>query len=168
VLEQLLQLFLVQGLELLEDPSAVVEPLAYRSVQGTRDVQQCPLAAVVDGQIKGMVQLSFLAAASRFAARACTVDQATAQKGLLRDPLGELGTCVAFVGRALAAVVHGASTAVLTMYYTLRTGRANSPADECEFAPQRPNHTKTILDRQLSIDPSESCGIAGPAPDNWR
>jgi hypothetical protein len=78
VLEQLLQLLLVQRLELLVDPSAVGEPLAYRLVQGTGEVQQRPLAAVVDGEIKRMVQVAFLAAARRFAAGACPLDQAAA------------------------------------------------------------------------------------------
>jgi hypothetical protein len=115
ILEQLLQLLLVQGLELLVDPSAVIEPLAYGILQSTGDIQQRPLPAVVDGQIKRMVQVAFLAAARRLATRACPVDQAATQEGYFGDPLGELGTCVAFLGRALAAVVHGASSAVLTM-----------------------------------------------------
>jgi len=63
-------LLLVQRLELLVDLSAVVEPVAHRSVQGTGDVQQRSLAAMVNGEIKRMVQLAFLAAASRFAAGA--------------------------------------------------------------------------------------------------
>jgi hypothetical protein len=74
VLEQLLQLVLVQRLELLVDPSAVGEPLAHGSVQGTGDIQQRPLAAMVDGQIQRVVQVAFLAAAHRFAARAGPVD----------------------------------------------------------------------------------------------
>jgi hypothetical protein len=151
VLEQLLQLLLVQRLELLVDPSAVGEPPAHRRMQGTGDIQQRPLAAMVDGQIQRVVQVALLAAAGRFAAGAGSVDQAAAHKGLLGNPLGELGTCVAFWARALAAVVHGISSTVLTMYYTLRAGRADKPPDECEFAPQKANHAKTIRNRQLPI-----------------
>jgi hypothetical protein len=161
VLEQLLQLLLVQRLELLVDPSAVGEPLAHRLVQSAGDIQQRPLAAMVDSQIQRTVQVAFLAAARRFAAGAGPLDQAAAHKRLLRNPLGELGTCVAFWRRALAAVVHDVSRAVLTMYYTLRTGRADKPLDECEFAPQRANHAKTIGNQQLSTTCVGSCGIAG-------
>jgi hypothetical protein len=149
VLEQLLQLLLVQRLELVVDPSAVGEPLAHRILQGTGDIQQCPLAAMVDGQIKRMVQVALLAAARRFAAGTSPVDQAAAHKGLLGNPLGELGTCVAFWGRALAAVVHGVSVVVLTIYYTLRAGRADKSPDECEFASSTAKHAKTIGNQQL-------------------
>ena len=82
-----------------------------------------PLAAMVDGQIERVVQVAFLTAARRFAAGAGPLDQAAAHERLLGNPLGELGTCVAFLGGTLAAVVHGVSSAALTMYYTLRIGR---------------------------------------------
>jgi hypothetical protein len=149
VLEQLLQLLLVQRLELLVDPSAVGEPLAYRLVQGAGDIQQRPLAAMVDGQIERMVQVTLLAAAPRFAAGAGPLDQAAAHKRLLGNPLRELGTCVPFLGRTLAAVVHRISRAVLTIHYTLRIECAKRLGDECEFAPQSAKHAKTIMDRQL-------------------
>jgi len=75
VLEQLLQLLLVQRRQLLVNASAVGQPLANRLVQGAGEIEQRPLAAVVDRQIEGMMQLAFLAAARRFPARAGPIDQ---------------------------------------------------------------------------------------------
>ena len=82
--------------------------------QGAGDVQQSPSAAVADSQIQGAVQLAALAAAGGFAAGAGAFDQGAAQEGLLGDQLGESGTGVAFGGRALRALAHGVSSAVLT------------------------------------------------------
>jgi hypothetical protein len=113
-LEQLVQLKLVQRLELLGEASAVEYPLAHGLFQGPGDVQQSALAVVADGQIQGTVQLALLAAAGGFAAGACALDQGAAQKRLLGDQLGESRTGVAFWGRALRALAHDVSSAVLT------------------------------------------------------
>jgi hypothetical protein len=110
VLEPLLQLLLVERLQLLVDLSAVVKPLAYRVVQSPGDIQQGPLAAVVDRQIQGRMQLTPLAATGGFAAGARPLDEGTAQEGLLGDQLGKLGTGVAFWGRALGSLAHGVSS----------------------------------------------------------
>jgi len=123
VLQQLLQLLLVQRRELLVDPSAVGQPLADRLVQGAGEVEQRPLAAVVDCQIQGMVQLAFLAAASRFAAGAGPIDQRAPQERLLGEQLGELGACVAFWGRSVGAVCYGASGVLLTTLLYAQKGR---------------------------------------------
>jgi hypothetical protein len=113
-LEQLFELLLVEGLELLGEAAAVLHPLAHGLFQGARDVEQSPLTAVPDGQIQGVVQVALLAATGGFAAGAGALDQGAAQERLLGDQLGESGTCVAIWGGALRAMAHGVSSAVLT------------------------------------------------------
>jgi hypothetical protein len=109
-LEQLLELLLVQRCELLEEASAIVQPLPHGLFQSPRDVQQGPLPVVPDGQIQGPVQVALLAATGGFAAGASPLDEGTAQERLLGDQLGESGTGVAFWGRALRSLAHGVSS----------------------------------------------------------
>jgi hypothetical protein len=151
-LQELLELELVEVLELLGQTAAVLHPLAHRLLQGAGDVQQSSAAVEPGSQIQRTVQLAVLAAASRFAAGARTLDQGTAQEGLLRKQLDESGTGVAFRGGAVRAVAHGVSSAALTLYYMLRASSANTPASEGEIAPPRANQANTSTDRQLSID----------------
>src|SRR6185437_1302879 len=75
--------------------------------KGTRDVEQSGSAVVADGQVQGAVQLAALAATGRFAAGTGARNQGAAQERLLGDQLGQLGTGVAFRGRALRAGVDG-------------------------------------------------------------
>jgi hypothetical protein len=159
-LEQLLQVQLVEVLELLGESAAVLHPLADGFFQGAGDVQQSPSAVGAGSQIQGPVQLALPAAAGRFAAGAGAFDQRAAQEGLLADQLGESGTGVAFRGGAVRAVAHGVSSSALTQHYTLRASCADTPANECEFAPPRANHAKVRTDRQLSIDRLQTCGAA--------
>jgi len=113
-LEQLLQLQLVEVLELLGKGAAVLHPQPDGFFQGAGDVQQSPSAVEAGSQVQGAVQMALLAAAGGLAAGAGAFDQGAAQEGLLGDQLDESGTGVAFRGRAVRAMAHGVSFAVLT------------------------------------------------------
>jgi hypothetical protein len=113
-LEQLLDLLLVEGLELLGEGAAVLHPLAHGVFQGAGDVQQSAAVMVADSQVQGAVQLALLAAAGGLAAGAGALDQGAAQEGLLGDQLGESGTGVTLGGGALRTLAHGISSAILT------------------------------------------------------
>jgi hypothetical protein len=113
-LQQLVELVLVQGSELFFEAATVVNPQPDGLFQGARDVQQSALTLVPRSQIQGAVRLAFLAAAGGLATRAGAFEQTAAQEGLLGDQLGQLGTCVAFSGRAVRAMLHGVSSFGLT------------------------------------------------------
>jgi hypothetical protein len=80
-LEQVVELLVVEILELLGEPAAVLHPLARGFFQGAGDVQQSPVTAVADREVQGAVQLAVPATAGGLATGAAPLNEGAAQEG---------------------------------------------------------------------------------------